>query len=61
MKWTDFYFVDNETGDEFLVEVQDTQYAQKEALEIAHENFSEPRLIGQISVAEAEALGLDTY
>ena len=61
MKWTDFLFVDNATGEEFLVEVHDTQYAQKEALNIAHENFEEPRLICQMSDTEAEWLGLDTY
>ena len=61
MKWTDFLFVDNETGEQFLVEVQDTQYAQKEALEIAHENFEEPMLVCQMSVEEAEELGFDTY
>lgn len=61
MKWTDFLFVDGLTGEEFLVEVQDTPYAQKQAFEIAHENFQMPRLICQMSDTEAEWLGLDTY
>lgn len=61
MKWIDFLFVDRETGEDFLVEVQDTQYAQKEALEIAHENFENPVLIATMSDTEAEILGLDTY
>lgn len=61
MKWTDFLFVDEATGEEFLVEVQDFPYSQKAAFEIAHENFENPRLIRQISDIEADWLGLDTY
>jgi hypothetical protein len=61
MKYTDFEFYDEETGEVFLVEVQDTQYAQREALQIAHENFDTPRLIRQIPEWEANILGYDTY
>ena len=60
-EWTNFLFVDDELGEEFLVEVQDTQYAQREALQIAHENFNTPRLIRQVPEWEAEILGYDTY
>lgn len=61
MKYIDFLFVDGLTGEEFLVEVQDTQYAQKYAFEIAHENFQMPKLICQMSSEQAEWLGIDTY
>jgi hypothetical protein len=61
MKWTDFLFVDDVTGEDFLVEVHDTPDAQSEAEAIAEENFKEPKLICQMSEEEGEMLGLDTY
>lgn len=61
MKWIDYLFYDAVTGEEFLVEVQDTYLSHKEAFNIAHENFEEPRLISTMSDTEGEMLGLDTY
>ena len=61
MKWTDFEFFDEETGEVFLVEVHDTPDAQSDAEAIAHENFTLPRLIRQVPEWEADILGYDTY
>jgi len=61
MKWIDYLFYDAVTGEEFLVEVQDCYLSYKEAFNIAHENFEEPRLITTMSDTEGEMLGLDTY
>lgn len=61
MEWIDFLFIDHETGEDFLVEVQDIPDAQSEAETIAQENFEKPELICQMSEEEAEWLGLDTY
>ena len=61
MKWTDFLFVDDLTGEEFLVEVHDTPMAKEEAIKIAKENSQMPKLICQMSDTEAEWLGLDIY
>lgn len=60
-EYIDFLFVDAETSEEFLVEVENTMNARKEAIEIARENFENPILIRRISVEEAEQMGIDTY
>jgi len=60
-EYIDFLFVDAETSEEFLVEVENTMNARKEAIEIARENFENPILIRRVSVEEAEQMGIDTY
>lgn len=60
-KWIDYWFMDEETEEEFLVEVEDGEGASEEAHMIAEENFEKPKLIGVVSQTEAEAMGLDTY
>ena len=60
-EYIDFLFVDTETSEEFLVEVENTMNARKEAIEIARENFENPILIRRVSVEEAERMGIDTY
>lgn len=60
-EYIDFLFVDTETSEEFLVEVENTMNARKEAIEIARENFENPILIRRVSVEEAEQMGIDTY
>ena len=59
--WIDYLYTDDATGEDFLVEVRDTDTADDDAEEIAWANFESPRLIEIISVEEAEWLGLDTY
>ena len=52
-----FYFVDNETGEDFIVEAKnivDTRY-------IATTYFEEPQFLREISDYEAEMMGADTY
>lgn len=60
-EYIDFLFEDTETSEEFLVEVENTMNARKEAIEIARENFENPILIRRVSVEEAERMGIDTY
>ena len=60
-KYIDFLFEDTETSEEFLVEIENTTNARKEAIEIARENFENPILIRRVSVEEAEQMGIDTY
>jgi len=59
--WIDYLYTDDATGEDFLVEVRNTDTADDDADEIAWANFESPRLIEIISVEEAEWLGLDTY
>lgn len=70
MDYIDFWFVDDETGEEFFVELKcDTNTTRKQvikelapvAMEIAKDNFEDPRLIDVISEEEAVMLGFDTY
>lgn len=70
MDYIDFWFVDDETGEEFFVELKcDTNTPRKQvikeltpvAMEIAKDNFADPRLIDVISEEEAVMLGFDTY
>lgn len=60
-EYIDFLFEDTETSEEFLVEVENTPNARREAIEIAKEVFENPILIRRVSVEEAERMGLDTY
>lgn len=56
----DYWFFDNESGEEFFIECA----TEEEAWEIAIENdFDETNLeiVQVITPAEAEAIGLDTY
>ena len=59
--WLDFWFVDDESGEEFFVEVRDTEHALADATEIARANFESPRWIATITPEEAETIGYDTY
>lgn len=52
-----FYFVDNETGEDFIV-VADVL---RDAIHIASTYFEEPQFLREIDDAEAEWLGVDTY
>lgn len=61
MIWIDYLFHDEETGEDFLVEVPQTSTAKEEAIKIAEENFEEPRLIRKMDEDEADILGYDTY
>ena len=60
-EYIDFLFVDTETSEEFLVEVENTTNVKREAIEIAREVFENPILIRRMSVEEAEQMGIDTY
>lgn len=55
----DYWFVDNESGEEFFVECA----TEEEAWEIAIENFdgADLELVQVITPVEAEMWGLDTY
>lgn len=68
--YVDFWFVDDVTEEEFFVELRcDLSTPRKQmiaelmpqALEIARDNFEEPRFVDVISDTEAELLGFDTY
>lgn len=59
--WIDFWFVDDESGEEFFVEVRDTEHALADATEIARANFESPRWIETLTPEEAEWYGYDTY
>ena len=52
-----FYFIDNETGEDFIVEAENPL----EAICIACTYFKEPIIQREISDYEAEMLGVDTY
>lgn len=64
-KYIDFMFVDDESGEEFFVELKDDgrnpKDLLKEAKKIAKENFEQPRFCGKYSQEEADILGYDTY
>ena len=60
-EWVDYWFVDDESGEEFFVEVRDTEHAKKDAWAIARANFEKPKLFGTITPEEAEWYGYDTY
>ena len=52
-----FYFVDNETGEDFIVQAHNYH----DAVKIASTYFEEPSLLREIDDEEAEWLGVDTY
>ena len=52
-----FYFVDNETGEDFIVEAENPL----DAIRIACTYFKEPIIQREISDYEAEMIGVDTY
>lgn len=52
-----FYFVDNETGEDFIVEAE----TLAKAMYIATAYFAEPQFLREISDYEAEMIGVDTY
>ena len=55
----DYWFIDNDSGEEFFVECA----TEEEAWEIAAENFDETdlELVQVITPEQAEIIGLDTY
>lgn len=57
IKMKNFYFIDNETGEDFIVEANDYH----EAVNIASRYFDTPCFEREISNYEAEMLGVDTY
>lgn len=59
MKWYTYWFSDNESGEEFFVEIEESN--TEKAYKIARRYFLQPRLIGIVSEEEAEMMGLDTY
>lgn len=60
-EWIDFWFVDNESEEEFFVEVRKTEHAKKDAWAIARANFKAPKLIRTIAPEYAKYYGYDTY
>lgn len=52
-----FYFVDNETGEDFIVEAN----TLRDAIHTASTYFEEPQFLREISDYEAEMIGVDTY
>lgn len=68
-EYIDFLFADEETGEEFFVELDYDPEAQPNAIKdlypkakkIAKENFAKPKYLGVYSKEDADMLGLDTY
>ena len=52
-----FLFIDNATGEEFLVSAD----SKVEAKEIAHDYFEEPEYCFEVDEETAEMSGLDEY
>ncbi len=52
-----FYFVDDETGEDFIVEAETLAKARY----IAGDYFNEAHFLREIDDEEAEMLGVDTY
>ena len=52
-----FYVIDNETGEDFIVEAN----GYHEAVAIASEYFDEPCYVRTLTDYEAEMIGVDTY
>ena len=63
MKTRTWWFEDRETGEEFFVENEfnDRKESRAHADMIAKKYFENPRLVAQITLATAEAMGYDTY
>ena len=64
-QWIDFLFSDNETGEEFLVELEMDGSTMDELLDkaqdIADDNFGSATFLEVVSAEDAEMMGLDTY
>lgn len=65
-KYIDFLFRDNESGEEFFVEVQWTENDTWNdlvamATRIAEENFGDATLLDHMSPEQASYYGYDTY
>ena len=52
-----FYFVDDATGEDFIVEAD----TLRDAIHIASAYFEDPQFLREISDYEAEMIGVDTY
>lgn len=52
-----YWFIDDETGEDFLVEATNVYLAKT----IAKKYFDAPKMIGRVTYDEAEIMGLDTY
>lgn len=64
--YRNFLFSDEETGEQFFVELKEEDYSpgtdlEDEAREIAAEFFEEPVLLDEVDPMTAEMLGYDTY
>lgn len=63
--YRDYLFIDRESGEDFLVEVDVTDLSPRDALaeakRIAEENFDAPSFVEEMSDDEGRMLGLDTY
>jgi hypothetical protein len=64
--YRDFLFLDEETGEQFFVELKAENYGagvdlEDEAREIAAEYFEAPVLIDEVDPMTADMLGYDTY
>lgn len=64
-KYRDFLFYDNDTGEDFAVEVKVTtqtdEEAKQQAIETALEWFADPEFIDEVDPEEVEMMGIDTY
>ena len=52
-----FLFYDENTGEEFIVEID----TKEKAIITARAYFEKPKFCGEVSFWEAEMMGLDTY
>ena len=63
--YINYLFIDNETGEQFFVELRADEGTDEElmdkAMEIAADYFDEPEFIGIVDGETAEMLGYDTY
>lgn len=64
-KYRDFLFNDNDTGEEFVVEVKVTtqtdEQAKQQAINTALEWFADPEFIDEVDPVEVEMMGIDVY
>lgn len=61
MRTINFLYEDTESGENFIVEVEDTMDAPEVADDIAAEYFENPIRLQRVSDYYAETCGLDTY
>ena len=63
--YRDYLFIDRESGEDFLVEVDVTDLSPRDAFakakRIAKENFDAPSFVEEMPPEQGEMLGLDTY